>query len=143
MTGLEAKWADTCDAAQQVVEVSPETKHLVPVFHHCLSQLCGFLQHPRRHAATLDTLLVIGAIRRDGGTTQGLALGQHTHHNLHPFQDVSLLGQREAGDNGRPTREGERPVEGSDPEHLHVIPDEGHPSPPALPVNLVQQVGTI
>ena len=146
MASLEAVRARTRHAAEKVVQVSSEAKHLVPILHHDLCQVGHLLKDPGRHATALvtaATVTVVGLVRRKNGATEGPILRKNCHHDLHSLQRLSLLGQGETGDNGGTVGMGEGPAEGGDAEDLHVVPNEGHASSPGLPVNLVQEVGTI
>ena len=139
-------WTRTGHTAEEVVEVPPEAKNLVPVFHHRLCQLRGLLEDPRRHAVALATAAgsrVMRLVRWEDGAVENHLLRQNRHYELHSSQRLSVLGQQETGYDGCTTGVGEGPAKRCNAENLHVVPGEGHTRPPALPVNLVQEVGTI
>ena len=93
--------------------------------------------------ATAAGSRVVRLVGREDGAVENHLLWQNRHHELHSSQCLSVLGQQETGDDGCTAGVGEGPAKRCDAENLHVVPGEGHTRPPALPVNLVQQVGTI
>ena len=137
--GLETFCAGVGDPDRSQLKAALVSERFVPIVEHRVCDVGGLLQQPGGEASPLLRYLLDPLWVPHHAAADDKLLGQDHDLNLDPFHRLNAEPLVSGLDLGG-LRAGKGAGQRADPEDLQVVPDEGDPVSPALPVGHVEHV---